>query len=154
MKKQTYLNRTQINALVERSITIYNEKAKALSKIKEKETAKREAEYKSIVTDMLRDADISATQLRDVVDLLVTHNDGYGKGASWSIDAIVGKSKLPDRSEYDPKGWRKENHPLHKVLEQMRFELVMAPAADFEKHIAAMVGKIDAMFKEKNDGHV
>jgi hypothetical protein len=150
MKKQTYLNRTQINALVERSITIYNEKVQAVNALREEENEERKAKYKNKVEMMLHDADCTAQQYRELVKHLCDNNDLYGieKYKSWSIDALCGKLTQRERSAYDPKGWQKEGHPLHKVLEQMRFELVMAPAADFEKHIAAMVSKINAMFKD------
>jgi hypothetical protein len=149
MKKQAFLNRTQINALVERSISIYNEKVQALNALREEESEERDAKYKNKVEMMLLGADCTAQQYRELVKHLCDNDNGYGidKYKSWSIDAICGKLTRRERSPYDPKSWQKENHPLHKVLEQMRFELVMAPAADFEKHIAAMVGKINAMFK-------
>jgi hypothetical protein len=148
--KPQFLNRTQINALIARLIAIHNEKVDALEVFYEKENVARQARYKQAVTEMLSSAKLTPAQQRDLVTMLCDNNDSYNnKYKSWSINAICGKRVKPELSKYEPKTWRCECHPLHKVLEEMRFELVMATAQDYEKRIRAMTDKIDAMLGGK-----
>lgn len=144
-KQSKTLTKTQINALIERVISDFNAKVKAGVARDEREREMLVKQWKEKLICVVA-PEVKMKNAKELAEFIIEQQHHIDDTAWFSQTSMVGK--LPEFcGEYDPSGWRRENHPMHKIISDMRFKLVMASVDNYEALLQDVTAEIDKLFK-------